>query len=102
MGLIPGLERYPGGENGNPLWYSCLGNPKEWVTTERLSMHIKSNDYQLPSMGRASMLTLDSVLCHLVGSDHYLCVTNGETEALIGAGTAQGLRINKKQDWESS
>ena len=72
------------------------------VTTERLSMHIKSNDYQLPSMGRASMLRLDSVLCHLVRSDHYLCVTNGETEALIGAGTAQGLRINKKQDWESS
>ena len=26
MGLIPGLERYPGEENGNPLQYSCLGN----------------------------------------------------------------------------
>ena len=23
MGLIPGLERLPGGGNGNPLQYSC-------------------------------------------------------------------------------
>ena len=26
-GSIPGLERSPGEENGNPLQYSCLGNP---------------------------------------------------------------------------
>ena len=25
-GLIPGLRRFPGEGNGNPLWYSCLGN----------------------------------------------------------------------------
>ena len=25
-GLIPGLGRSPGGGNGNPPWYSCLGN----------------------------------------------------------------------------
>ena len=25
-GLIPGLGRSPGEENGNPFWYSCLGN----------------------------------------------------------------------------
>ena len=25
-GSIPGLARYPGEENGNPLQYSCLGN----------------------------------------------------------------------------
>ena len=27
-GLIPGSGRSPGGENGNPLQYSCLENPK--------------------------------------------------------------------------
>ena len=27
MGLIPGMERSPEGGNGNPLQYSCLGNP---------------------------------------------------------------------------
>ena len=26
VGLIPGSERSPGEENGNPLQYSCLGN----------------------------------------------------------------------------
>ena len=26
-GLIPGVGRSPGGGNGNPLQYSCLGNP---------------------------------------------------------------------------
>ena len=26
-GLIPGSGRSPGGEYGNPLQYSCLGNP---------------------------------------------------------------------------
>ena len=27
MGLIPGLERYPGGGHGNPVQYSCVENP---------------------------------------------------------------------------
>ena len=27
LGLIPGSERSPGKGNGNPLQYSCLGNP---------------------------------------------------------------------------
>ena len=29
LGLIPGLERAPGKENGNPLQYSCLENPMD-------------------------------------------------------------------------
>ena len=28
-GLIPGLERSPGEGHGNPLQYSCLGNPMD-------------------------------------------------------------------------
>ena len=38
MGLIPGLGRSPGEENGNPLQYSCLGNPMDrgaWWATVR-------------------------------------------------------------------
>ena len=27
-GLIPGSGRFPGEGNGNPLQYSCLGNPR--------------------------------------------------------------------------
>ena len=36
VGLIPGLRRYPGGEHGNPLQYSCLEKPMDrgdwWAT----------------------------------------------------------------------
>ena len=28
-GSIPGSGRSPGEGNGNPLWYSCLENPKD-------------------------------------------------------------------------
>ena len=28
-GSIPGWRRFPGGGNGNPLQYSCLGNPTD-------------------------------------------------------------------------
>ena len=31
VGSIPGLERSPGGGNGNPLQYSCLENPMDRV-----------------------------------------------------------------------
>ena len=29
LGSIPGLGRYPGEGNGNPLQYSCLENPMD-------------------------------------------------------------------------
>ena len=35
-GSISGLRRFPGGGNGNPLQYSCLGNPMDrgaWQAT---------------------------------------------------------------------
>ena len=35
-GSIPGLERFPGVENGNPLQYSCPENPTDrgaWQAT---------------------------------------------------------------------
>ena len=65
LGLIPGSERSPGEENGNPLQYSCLGNPMErgaWQVTvygvakvlntmERLN----NNDNNMINMARALM-----------------------------------------------
>ena len=54
-GLIPGSGRPPGGGNGNPRWYSRLGNPmdrgagglqsvghREPDTAGRLSMHVRT------------------------------------------------------------
>jgi len=40
-GLIPGSGRSPGEGNGNPLQYSCLGNPKDrgawWATIHEVA-----------------------------------------------------------------
>ena len=52
-GSIPGSGRYPGGGNGIPLQYSCLGNPMDsgawWATVHgvtkrqtQLSAHTRS------------------------------------------------------------
>ena len=39
--LIPGLGRFPGGGNGNPLQYSCLENPTDreawWATVRSIA-----------------------------------------------------------------
>ena len=41
VGSIPDLERSPGGENGHPLSYFCLKNPKDrgawWATVHRFA-----------------------------------------------------------------
>ena len=41
VGLIPGLERFPEEGNGNPLQYSCLGNPMDsgawWVVVHKVA-----------------------------------------------------------------
>ena len=38
---VPGLGRFPGGESGNPLQYSCLENPMDrgawWATACRVA-----------------------------------------------------------------
>ena len=38
-GLIPGLGRFPGEGNSNPLQYSCMGNPMDrgaWQAIESM------------------------------------------------------------------
>ena len=55
-GSVPGSGRYPGGGNGNPFQYSCLGNSMEreawWATVPgvskswtRLSTHTKNKGH---------------------------------------------------------
>ena len=46
MGLIPGLGRSLGEGNGNPLHYSCLGNPtvrEAWQATVRGVARVRHN-----------------------------------------------------------
>ena len=52
MGLIPGLERSPGEGNGNPLQYSCLGNPMDSSSPwghERVRQDLASKQQRLNS-----------------------------------------------------
>ena len=41
VGLIPGRGKSPGGGHGNPLQYSCLGNPRDrgawWATVHTVA-----------------------------------------------------------------
>ena len=45
IGSIPGWKRSPGEGNGNPLWYSCLGNPMDrgawWAMVHGVSKSLR-------------------------------------------------------------
>ena len=46
-GSIPGLGRFPGEENGNPLQYSCLNNPMDsgaWRATQSMGSQSVGHD----------------------------------------------------------
>ena len=45
--LIPGLVRSPGGENGNPLQYFCLGNPMDRGAWQATVHKVTKNQTQL-------------------------------------------------------
>jgi len=46
VGLIPKLGRSPGGGNGNPLQYSCLGNSMDRVAWQAIYGVTKSRTWQ--------------------------------------------------------
>ena len=52
-GLIPGLERSPGGKHGNPLQYFCLENPMDggawWATQPIGSQRVRHERSNLAS-----------------------------------------------------
>ena len=52
LGLIPGLGRSPREGKGNPLQYSCLGNPMDrgawWATVHGVTkLRTRLSDFQL-------------------------------------------------------
>ena len=46
-GSIPGSGRFPGGGNGNPLQYSCLGNPLDRGAWKLIIHRVAKNQTQL-------------------------------------------------------
>ena len=56
-GLIPGLGRSPGIGNGNPLWYSCLGNFTDrgtWRATVRGATELDMTEVTYPHIKPSS------------------------------------------------
>ena len=49
LGSIPGLGRSPGGGNGNPLQYACLGNPMIrgawWATVHAVTLNARARTH---------------------------------------------------------
>ena len=63
-GSIPGLGRSPGVGNGNPLWYSCLENPRDrgawwaspWSHSESHNMCTSTTMFHILMLGHNQML----------------------------------------------
>ena len=57
QGSIPGLGRSPGEGNGNPLQYSCLGNPMDrgiwWATVHGAAKELDTTER--PNNNRAGV-----------------------------------------------
>ena len=54
MGSIPGLGRSPGGENGNPLQYSCLENPMDRGAWRAIVHGVTKSQTQLKQLKHAN------------------------------------------------
>ena len=75
MGSIPGFERSPGEGNGNPLQYSCLGNPMDrgawWAIVHRVAEELHMT-YQL---NNKTTLHLIHALYYFISSFIKICWT---------------------------
>ena len=61
-GLIPGLGRSPGGGNGNPLEYSCLGNPTDrgiWQGTPCRVHGLQRSQIRLSTRAESAYIGID-------------------------------------------
>ena len=54
--LIRGLERFPGGGNGNPLQCSCLENPMDGETWQTIVHRVAKIRTQLKQLSTRAML----------------------------------------------
>ena len=65
-GQIPGLERFPGGGNGNPLQYSWLGNPmdREAQQATQSDMTEYAHTHILPQEAQTSCTSQQDIHVH--------------------------------------
>ena len=82
-GLIPGLRRFPGEWNGNPLQYSCLENPMDrgilWATDHGVSQSwIHTHTFPLAARKFTAASISAAWLCtwHCASTGYCLVTTN--------------------------
>ena len=57
-GSIPGLGKSPGGGHGNPLQFSCLGNPMDKGAWQATAHRVAKSQTQLKQLSHAHALAL--------------------------------------------
>ena len=62
-GSIPGLERYPGGEHGNPFQYSCLENPRDRGTWQAIVHRFTKSWTQLKQLSTQHIVVVQLLSC---------------------------------------
>ena len=63
-GLIPGLGRCPGEGNGNPLQYSCLGNPMDGRVWRAIAHGVTKSRWGHKESGTMERVTLFTFTFH--------------------------------------
>ena len=91
-GLIPGFGRSPGGRNGNPFQYSCLGNPMDRGTWWAIVHGVAKgwtlfNDLMIEQQKVMPRSFPGKVSAALV---QYLPANEGDTSSIPGLGRSPG------------
>ena len=63
VGLIPGSGRSPGGGNGNPLQYSCLGNPVDRGTWQAIAHGVTKELHMIWQLNNNKYTTIGFPAC---------------------------------------
>ena len=75
-GLIPGLERSPGGENSNQLQYSCLKNPMDRGTWQATVQRVTQSCTQLKKL-RTQAQNCVIIFIQLIFTEYLPCALSG-------------------------
>ena len=89
-GSIPGLGRSPGEGNGNPIQYSCLGNPMNrgawWAIVHRVAKSWKDlqlNKNKTKFLGRSSSKALNCKILSFLPL--FLLLSAANADSIAGA-----------------
>ena len=83
MGLIPGLGRFPGKGNGNPLQYSCLENPMDRGTWQATVHRVTQSQTQLKLAHTYCSSGNSYSLWELLLNSHWILACLGESMECI-------------------